>query len=131
MRWIAFAALGLIAIPASAHHSFAAQYDASKVITLHGVVSDFEWTNPHAMLELSVKGDDGKAVLWQFELGSPNGLMRAGWTKHTLKAGDEISVTAFAAKDGTRLGNAFRITLSNGKALLSDGASPAQYPTTR
>ena len=79
------AVLGLSALPALAHHSFAAEYDAKKPIDLTGTVTKIEWMNPHARFYMDVKDDAGKVTNWEFELGSPNGLMRQGWTRNSMK----------------------------------------------
>ena len=120
----------LIACPAFAHHSFSTQYDASKPVELRGVVTGLDWTNPHARLYLDVKEDSGKVTPWEFELGSPNGLRRAGWTRNSLKKGDEVTVRAFPEKDGSHLANAFSIETADGKSVLL-GVSSGRYPSTR
>ena len=111
---IAMAALLITATPISAHHAFAAEYDANKRITVSGTVTGFEWTNPHAWLYV-VDGKDRTGALWSFEMGSPGGLTRRGWTKTTLKAGDHVTVEGFAAKDGSRKANAATVTTPSGK----------------
>src|SRR5437660_1352643 len=105
---VALVAGGLLlaAMPILAHHSFAAEYDASKPITLTGAVTKVEWMNPHARFYIDVKGDDGQMANWELELGSPNGLMRGGWTRNSLKIGDMITVQGSLAKDGSKLANA-------------------------
>jgi Family of unknown function (DUF6152) len=108
-----------IASPVQAHHSFAADYDASKPISVLGKVTKFEWMNPHAHLYLDVKGDSGKITNWDFELGSPNALLRAGWTKNSLKIGDEVVVKGCRSKDFANQGNATSILSSHGKIVLS------------
>ncbi len=94
------------------------------------VVTGLDWTNPHARLYLDVKEDSGKVTPWEFELGSPNGLRRAGWTRNSLKKGDEVTVRAFPEKDGSHLANAFSIETADGKSVLS-GVSSGRYPSTR
>ena len=99
----------LASMPALAHHSFAAEYDAAKPVTLTGTVTKVEWMNPHARFYIDVKDQSGKVSNWEFELGSPNGLMRRGWTRSSLKEGDVVTVTGYHAKDGSNLGNARKI----------------------
>ena len=113
-----------IAVPMLAHHSFDAEYDRTKSIVLKGVVTKVEWTNPHARFYMEVKGDDGKVINWNLEMGSPNSLTRAGWKRDALKVGDEVTVNASLAKDGSKMANARNITLKDGKRVLS-GASSA------
>jgi len=117
------AVLGVMAVPASAHHSFAAEYDAKKPIELTGTVTKVEWMNPHARFYLNVKDDKGAVTNWEFELGSPNGLMRQGWTRNSMKEGDVISVQGSLAKDGSNLANAKTVKLSDGKRLFAGAAS--------
>src|SRR5215471_14694701 len=112
-------ALGLAAIPALAHHSFAAEYDSAKPVTLTGTVTKVEWMNPHARFYLDVKDDAGKVTNWEFELGSPNGLMRAGWTRNSLKQGDMVTVSGSLAKDGSNLANARSVVLADGKRVFA------------
>jgi len=112
-------AAGLLApgLPAVAHHSFAAEYDAKNKIELKGVVTKFEWTNPHAHFYLDVKDAAGKVVNWNLELASPNMMQRNGWTRHSLKVGDEVVVVASRSKDNTATASADTITLSDGHRL--------------
>jgi hypothetical protein len=123
---------GLImaAVPVLAHHSFSAEYDRSKPVTLKGTVTKVEWMNPHARFYLDVKDDAGKVVNWEFELGSPNGLMRQGWTRNSLKEGDVVTVNGSQAKDGTNLVNANNVAFENGKRVLG-GASSSESPATQ
>jgi Family of unknown function (DUF6152) len=116
-------ALGAIALPAFAHHSFGADYDASKPFTLTGRVTKIEWMNPHVHFYMDVKDESGKVNNWAFELGSPNALMRAGLTRHSLQVGEEITVKGSLSKDFACRGNATTLLSSDGKVLLSGRAS--------
>ena len=115
--------LGLAAVPALAHHSFAAEYDAAKPIAVTGTVTKVEWMNPHARFYIDVKDEGGKVTNWEFELGSPNGLMRRGWTRNSLKEGDVITVNGSLAKDGSKLGNARTVKLADGRNVFAGSAS--------
>jgi hypothetical protein len=117
---VCLAACGVIlgAVPVVGHHSFAAEYDANKPIKLMGTVTKLEWTNPHAWFYLDVATPDGKVTSWALEMGSPNGLMREGWSRNTLKIGDVVSVEGSGAKDNPHKGNA-RFVMMNGKRLFA------------
>jgi len=125
VRLAIFAAgLGLLAsVPVLAHHSFQAEYDANQPVTLKGVVTKFEWTNPHARFYIDVKDENGKVTNWNLELASPNVLQRQGWTRHALKEGDEITVTGSRAKDGSNMANARTVTLADGKKVFAGSPS--------
>jgi hypothetical protein len=110
-------------VQAFAHHSFAAEYDEKKVITLKGVVTKFEWTNPHVRFYVDVKDDKGAVTNWDLELMSVNTLTRAGWDRHALKVGDEVVVQAYMAKDGSKRGNARgSVTLADGRKIFAGDA---------
>jgi hypothetical protein len=120
----------LAAVPMLAHHSFSAEYDRSKPIQLKGTVTKVEWMNPHARFYLDVKDEGGKVTNWEFELGSPNGLMRQGWTRNSLQIGVVVSVNGSRAKDGSNLVNASSVAFDDGKKVFS-GASSADDPATK
>jgi hypothetical protein len=113
-------AVVLMGAPALAHHG-TGTYDSSKSVTLSGVVTEFAFTNPHAALYFDVKDASGKVVNWAIEMNSPGVLRRAGWTKATFKAGDEITITVRPAKAGTPVGliNRSQPVIVNGKQVLS------------
>ena len=119
--------LGLLvaALPALAHHSFAAEYDAKRPVTLHGVVTKVEWFNPHARFIIDVKDESGKVTTWNLELASPNALRRLGWTRDILKVSDQVSVLVAPAKDGTKMANARTVTLADGRKMVA-GLAPDQ-----
>jgi Family of unknown function (DUF6152) len=119
MLGVTLAALTAVAVPVLAHHSFAAQYDATKKISLKGAVTKVEWMNPHARFYIDVKDEAGKVINWELELGSPNGLMRRGWTRNTLKIGDSVEVDGSLAKDGSKLANAQSVKDATGKRLFA------------
>ena len=120
--------LALAVTPAFAHHSFAAEYDSTKPITLKGEVSKMEWMNPHARFYVDVKDEGGKVTTWELELGSPNGLMRRGWTRNSLKPGDMVTVEGYLAKDGSHLANARQVTFVDGRKVFA-GSSDDGGPT--
>jgi len=123
------AGLLVAAAPALAHHSFAAEYDNNKSLKLTGTVTKVEWMNPHARFYVDVKDESGKVTNWEFELGSPNGLMRRGWTRNSLKPGDTVTVSGYQAKDGTSLGNARTVSLADGRKVFAgstDDGGPTQ-----
>ncbi len=122
------AGLFMAALPALAHHSFAAEYDASKPITIKGTFVKMDWVNPHSWIRFNVKGEDGKVVLWSAEALPPNGLYRQGWRKDSLKPGDEITIEGFKAKDGSATMWSSRVTTADGRRMFAgspDGVPPA------
>jgi hypothetical protein len=131
---LAIAAAGitvLTAVPVAAHHSFAAEYDGSKPITLKGTISRMLFGNPHAHIYIDVKRPDGKVVNWNVELGGSAALLRRGWRKTDLPVGAEVTVQGYLAKDGTPSANATVIRLADGRELFAGSAgtgTPVEPP---
>ena len=127
-RWAVWAtAFALGCLPAAAHHSFAAEYDQKQPVSFTGTVAKLDWMNPHVYFYVDAKDKEGKGVHWACEAGNPNALARRGWKKNSLKAGDEVTVEGFRAKDGTFTMNARSIILAGGTkvfAASSDDGGP-------
>jgi hypothetical protein len=124
------AGLLLAAVPLMAHHSFAAEYDATKPVKFTGTVTQMEWINPHAWIHMDVKQPDGKVVNWMVEAGAPNALLRRGFNKQSLLPGTVISVEGYQAKDGANRANGRDITYQDGKKLFV-GSSGTGAPDER
>jgi hypothetical protein len=114
-------ALALAITPAIslAHHAFSAEFDQSKPVKVQGSISRLEWTNPHAWIFIDSKGTDGKVVTWRFEMGAPNALLRAGWSKTDIKPGTEVTISGFLARAGGSVGNAYQVRLADGRDLFA------------
>jgi hypothetical protein len=115
-------------IPGWSHHSFSAEYDENKLVTVSGIVAKFEWVNPHALLYVEGKDTEGKAGSWKFEMGAPGGLESRGWKRTDLKEGDQITVDGFAAKDRSNLANARMVRLADGRKLFGGFQSTPGNP---
>jgi Family of unknown function (DUF6152) len=121
--WMSLAALALgCAIPLAAHHSFAAEFDGSKAIRLQGKLTKIEWTNPHSYFYMDVTDDNGAVANWSCEAGSPGALSRRGFKRGDIKLGDTIIVDGYRAKDGSRMVDARRVTLPDGR-IVSGGSA--------
>src|SRR6202165_3838729 len=123
---VSLAALGLLLAvkPVSAHHAFAADFDAKKPVKLRGTVTKMEWINPHAWIHVDVKKPDGTVDEWMIEAGTPNTLLRRGFTRDSLKTGTEVLVDGYQSKDGSLRANGRDLTLTNGQTLFLGSNEP-------
>jgi len=123
--WLSGAVLLLampFAAPLLAHHSFSAEFDATKATEVKGVVTRLDWANPHTYFWIDVKDDKGNTVNWGCETNGPNGLIRAGWRRDSLKVGDVVTVSGYMAKDGSHLMDARRVLLPDGRKVFVGNA---------
>jgi|SRR5689334_3585447 len=131
LKAIAVAALLCLAgaaVPVFAHHSFAAEYDANKPITITGTVTKMEWMNPHARFYVDVKEASGKVTNWNFELGAIPVLLKQGWRKDSLKVGDQVTVDGSRAKDGSNTANARSVKLPDGRRVFAGSSGGDGVP---
>ena len=120
----AFVGLLLSVAPIWAHHAFEAEFDQKKPVHLKGTVTSMEWINPHSWIHIDVVGPDGKVTNWMIECGSPNIMLRRGFSKQSLKFGTELSVEGYQAKNGSNRANGSSVTFSDGRKLFVGGSNP-------
>lgn len=113
----------LASAAANGHHAFAAEFDRDQPVELTGTVTKLEWLNPHARFYVDVEDEDGNVNNWDFELGSPNVLMRRGWSRHALKPGDVVTVSGWRARNHPYVGNARSVTLADGRKVFAGSSA--------
>jgi hypothetical protein len=128
MRAIALVAGVLGTVPAWAHHSFAAEFDRSKVVNITGTIIKMEWVNPHAWIHVAAKNPDGTTTEWMIEANTPNGLLRRGFTKKSLEEGTEVIIRGYQAKSGDNKANGSSMTFKDGKKLFLGSSSGDEEP---
>ncbi len=137
MRTLAVGVVGigllLIAVPLLAHHSFSAEFDINRPVTLEGTLTELRWVNPHGWIQMDVKGPDGEVVNWAVELGSPTSLLRRGLRKSDFPPGLEIVVTGYEAKDNTPTANGITVKFLDGRSFFagSSGSGAPEYTAPR
>ena len=125
---LAILSTAMLITPVMAHHSFSAEYDGKKPVTLKGTVTKVDWMNPHVYFYLDVEDDAGNVANWALEMGPPNGLQRSGWTRNTMKVGDVVVVEGTLAKDGAKQANARSVTLASTGKRLGAASSEGNIP---
>ena len=134
LSWVALAAClaSVVPVAAHAHHAFAAEFDRNKEIEVTGIVSKVEWMNPHARIYIDAPDPEleNQVVNWDFELGSPNNLMRQGWTRNSLQVGQTVTINGWRARNNPHVANARTVTGADGKRLFAgtsaDQGNPGQ-----
>ena len=123
--------LVLISGPASAHHSFAVHYVPDKIISVSGMVTEFRFTNPHGLIMMTVKSDSGEDQTWRAETNSPNVLRRRGWSKYSIKAGDNVTIEGYPSRDGSYNLRVHKVILQDGKILPGQGTVLSDPPVEK